>query len=70
VENFTLRRRAIIRDAHPSRARTVLHERVVVGVVVFVSAFRETVTVTTIAKNRCTEDESIGRIVIVITNNG
>jgi hypothetical protein len=48
----------------------VLHERVVVGVVVFVSAFRETVTVTTIAKNRCTEDESIGRIVIVITNNG
>lgn len=69
MENFTLRRRAIIRDAHPSRARTVLHERVV-GVVVFVSAFRETVTVTTIAKNRCTEDESIGRIVIVITNNG
>jgi hypothetical protein len=47
----------------------VLHERVV-GVVVVVSAFRETVTVTTIAKNRCTEDESIGRIVIVITNNG
>lgn len=62
MENFTRRRRAIIRHAHPSRARTVLHERVVVAVV---SAFRETgFAVETIAKN--TEDESVERIVIVI----
>lgn len=66
MENFTHRRRAIIRYVHPSRARTVFHERVVfVFVFVVVSAFRETgFAVETIAKKLYTADESNERIVI------